>query len=313
MTQHRSQNRASRHLVDLDARYRERLHRGHALAPAETVPADGTLLDVVPLPDTGKVLMIVAHVVPASAALPGAFPAVPADTRPACSPAPPQTTVGAPAGATSTDDAPADGAHVPGESQTLLTDDASTSAEGHVPVPPMADETRRDTAPLTVAGGSPLPASAVRARPSSGPAKETSPDPTGQASPPSDSPGRKGPWADPGGAEPVRDDDAPPQALRIDQRSRRVWVGGREIGLTYQEFELLVHFTKHPWQVFSRAELMQALWPAADAATRTVDVHVHRLRRKLGSAGSQLATVRRVGYTYRPHLVNRSGLAQAGE
>jgi DNA-binding response OmpR family regulator len=90
-------------------------------------------------------------------------------------------------------------------------------------------------------------------------------------------------------------------------------VEGREIGLTYQEFELLVHFTRHPWQVFSRAELMQALWPAVDAATRTVDVHVHRLRRKLGSVGSQLATVRRVGYTYRPHLANRSRLTPAGE
>ncbi|MFB9839345.1 hypothetical protein ACFFNX_45105, partial [Actinoallomurus acaciae] len=91
MTQHRSQNRASRHLIDLDARYRERLHRGHALAPVEAVPADGTLLDVVPLPDTGKVLMIVAHVVPASAAPPGPPPEIPADRLPA----PPQATADA--------------------------------------------------------------------------------------------------------------------------------------------------------------------------------------------------------------------------
>lgn len=294
MTQHRSQNRASRHLVDLDARYRERLHRGHTLAPVETVPADGTLLDVVPLPDTGKVLMIVAHVVPASAAPPGSPPEVPADRLPE-----PQATVDA----QPTADAPVEGvtpyeASVPGEGPTEArprTDDAPTSGEGHVapgvPVSPSAsagtDETRRDTAPLVVAGRRLAPAS---------------PLPTSTAS-----------EEDATGEDPARQGDAPPQALRIDQPSRRVWVEGREIGLTYQEFELLVHFTTHPWQVFSRAELMQALWPAVDAATRTVDVHVHRLRRKLGSAGSQLSTVRRVGYTYRPHLANRSGLAPAGE
>jgi len=90
-------------------------------------------------------------------------------------------------------------------------------------------------------------------------------------------------------------------------------VDDREVGLTYQEFELLVHFTTHPWKVFSRAQLMQELWPTVDATTRTVDVHVHRLRRKLGRVGDQLATVRRVGYVYRPRLVNRAELAPAGE
>ncbi|GAA4494246.1 hypothetical protein GCM10023191_033100 [Actinoallomurus oryzae] len=253
MTQHRSPNRASRHLVDLDARYRERLHRGHALAPVETVPADGTLLDVVPLPDTGKVLMIVAHVVPASAVPPGSPPE--SDGRPALFPAPPRTTVDAqtPADAPSADDAsaasPASGAGAP--------------PDGASP-------------PLGVIGQEPSPAE----------------------------------WPE---ANPVRRDDAPSEALRIDPSSRRVWVEGREIGLTYQEFELLAHFTTHPWQVFSRTDLMRALWPAVDATTRTVDVHVHRLRRKLGSAGSRLATVRRVGYTYRPHDVHRAEPAQAGE
>jgi hypothetical protein len=79
MTQHRSPNRTSHHLLDWDARYRERLHRGRTLAPGENVPLDGTLLDVVPLPDTGKVLMIVAHVVPASAVLPETLPETPAE------------------------------------------------------------------------------------------------------------------------------------------------------------------------------------------------------------------------------------------
>lgn len=60
--------------------------------------------------------------------------------------------------------------------------------------------------------------------------------------------------------DPARGEDAPSEALRIDPSSRRVWVEDREIGLTYQEFELLAHFTTHPWQVFSRTDLMRALW-----------------------------------------------------
>jgi hypothetical protein len=98
-----------------------------------------------------------------------------------------------------------------------------------------------------------------------------------------------------------------PNGLWVDRPSRRVRVDGREVGLTFQEFELLGHLTAHPWTVFSRTQLMQALWPAVDATTRTVDVHVHRLRRKLGRWGYQLVTVRRVGYVHRPHLVNRTG------
>jgi hypothetical protein len=231
MTQHRSPNRAARHLLDLDARYRERLHRGHPSATVETTPADGTLLDVVPLPDTGKVLMIVAHVVPASAAMPGS---------------PPENSPPDEPGA-----APPDPAPVPGEGSDA-------------------------TAP---AGVRPRPAAPIRPAP-----REPAPEP-----------------------------GALPDGLRIDEPSRRVWVDDREVGLTYQEFELLVHFTTHPWKVFSRAQLMQELWPTVDATTRTVDVHVHRLRRKLGRVGDQLATVRRVGYVYRPRLVNRAELAPAGE
>jgi DNA-binding response OmpR family regulator len=104
-------------------------------------------------------------------------------------------------------------------------------------------------------------------------------------------------------AEPVTGPS--PNGLHVNRPSRRVWVDAREIALTFQEFELLAHFIAHPWTVFTRAELMQALWPAMDPATRTVDVHVHRLRRKLGRLSAQLTTVRRVGYVYRPHLTNR--------
>jgi hypothetical protein len=104
--------------------------------------------------------------------------------------------------------------------------------------------------------------------------------------------------------ETARAGTAPPDGragvLRLDRDSRRVWADGREVRLTFQEFELLGYLAAHPWTVFSRDELMNALWPDGEATIRTVDVHVHRLRRKLGSHGDRLATVRRVGYVYRP-------------
>ena len=92
-----------------------------------------------------------------------------------------------------------------------------------------------------------------------------------------------------------------PGGLSVDRDARRVWVDGEEVALTYQEYELLDYLTKKPGTVFSRVHLMNVLWPGSTRATpRTVDVHVHRLRRKLGGHGAHLVTVRRVGYGYRP-------------
>jgi DNA-binding winged helix-turn-helix (wHTH) protein len=88
--------------------------------------------------------------------------------------------------------------------------------------------------------------------------------------------------------------------LVIDRMQRRVWVGGREVVLTFQEFELLAFLSGHPGMVFSRAELGAMAWQGAwRADSRTVDVHVSRLRRKLGPAyGRCLATEYRVGYRF---------------
>ena len=79
--------------------------------------------------------------------------------------------------------------------------------------------------------------------------------------------------------------------------------------LTFQEFELLAFLAAHPATVFTRAELVQRLWhrtlgqdgrPVAQDS-RTVDVHVSRLRRKLGPGhGTCLVTEYRVGYQFRP-------------
>jgi DNA-binding response OmpR family regulator len=90
--------------------------------------------------------------------------------------------------------------------------------------------------------------------------------------------------------------------LLLDHEQRRVWADGREIVLTFQEFELLAFLSAHPVTVFSRADLVQRVWQRRFTAdSRTVDVHVSRLRHKLGPAyGRCLVTEYRVGYMFRP-------------
>jgi DNA-binding response OmpR family regulator len=90
--------------------------------------------------------------------------------------------------------------------------------------------------------------------------------------------------------------------LLLDQEQRRVIVDGAEVTLTFQEFELLAFLAAHPATVFSRADLVRKVWQRDFTAdSRTVDVHVSRLRRKLGPAyGKCLVTEYRVGYQFRP-------------
>jgi hypothetical protein len=90
--------------------------------------------------------------------------------------------------------------------------------------------------------------------------------------------------------------------LLLDHEQRRVLVDGAEVTLTFQEFELLAFLAAHPATVFSRADLVQKVWQRDFTAdSRTVDVHVSRLRRKLGPAyGRCLVTEYRVGYQFRP-------------
>jgi hypothetical protein len=90
--------------------------------------------------------------------------------------------------------------------------------------------------------------------------------------------------------------------LVLDHEQRRVWADGVEVTLTFQEFELLAFLSAHPATVFSRADLVQRVWQRDFGAdSRTVDVHVSRLRHKLGPAyGKCLVTEYRVGYQFRP-------------
>ena len=79
--------------------------------------------------------------------------------------------------------------------------------------------------------------------------------------------------------------------------SRRVLHRGVPVELTRLEFDLLLHLCRQPELVHRRTALMNHVWGAAVAiGTRTVDVHVRRIRRKLGDAADIIGTVRGVGY-----------------
>lgn len=86
--------------------------------------------------------------------------------------------------------------------------------------------------------------------------------------------------------------------LVVDQSTFTATLRGRPLELTSQEFALLTHLTQHPGRVFTRAELLRQLWgEGSPEGTRTVDVHVRRLRAKLGPEHERMiATVRKVGY-----------------
>jgi DNA-binding response OmpR family regulator len=88
--------------------------------------------------------------------------------------------------------------------------------------------------------------------------------------------------------------------LVIDIAGYEVRLGGRRIELTHQEFELLRYLAQHRGRVFTREALLERAWGYRYAGgTRTVDIHVRRVRAKLGDAGSLVETVRNVGYKMR--------------
>ncbi|MGI5501288.1 response regulator transcription factor [Lentzea sp. CA-135723] len=84
--------------------------------------------------------------------------------------------------------------------------------------------------------------------------------------------------------------------VRIDRRGRRVHLDGGEVELTPKEFDLLAFLAEDPGTVFTREQIMEAVWDENwFGPTKTLDVHVGVLRRKLGDAAS-LETVRGVGF-----------------
>ncbi|MFB7666935.1 winged helix-turn-helix domain-containing protein [Kitasatospora sp. NPDC056138] len=111
--------------------------------------------------------------------------------------------------------------------------------------------------------------------------------------------------------EPKAAPPAPPHLARyirdglaVDLSLRSAIVEGRELDLTYLEFELLAHLVANPLRVHSRQQLMENVWGRPDNGdTRTISTHIARIRRKLGPVhGAAIATVRQIGYKYDPRL-----------
>jgi len=101
----------------------------------------------------------------------------------------------------------------------------------------------------------------------------------------------------------------PHDGLVVDAAQHRALVHSRDIGLVYREFELLAFLAARPCRAFTRMHLLANVWgPAYQGGSRTVDVHIHRLRRKLGPEyGQCLVTMRHLGYLYQPPPGNQDG------
>lgn len=91
-------------------------------------------------------------------------------------------------------------------------------------------------------------------------------------------------------------------ALSIDPRSREVRAHGRQITLTHKEFDLLLHFAQHPGRVYTRAQLLDAVWGYShDGYEHAVNCHINRLRAKIEKDAARpemLQTVWGVGYKF---------------
>lgn len=103
------------------------------------------------------------------------------------------------------------------------------------------------------------------------------------------------------------DEEQPPiehGALRLEPATRRVFLDGEELALTQREFDLLAHLAAHPGRVYSRDQLMEAVWGESFFDdTSTVTVHIRRLRAKLGDDFAEprfIETVWGVGYRFKP-------------
>jgi two-component system phosphate regulon response regulator PhoB len=89
-------------------------------------------------------------------------------------------------------------------------------------------------------------------------------------------------------------------AIVLDEKSHDVTVDGQAVDLTATEFRLLSALLKQPGNVQSRAQLLEKVWRSpGQVRTRTMDMHVQRLRRKLGDQGACIETVRGAGYRLR--------------
>ncbi|MEU9173817.1 response regulator transcription factor [Streptomyces sp. NPDC048420] len=92
-----------------------------------------------------------------------------------------------------------------------------------------------------------------------------------------------------------------PGPLAVDRRTRQVWVGEDQVPLTPKEFDLLALLTEDPGAVYSRQQILDRVWdPFYEGPTKTLDVHVASLRRKLGHP-AWIQTLRGVGFRLAVH------------
>lgn len=90
-------------------------------------------------------------------------------------------------------------------------------------------------------------------------------------------------------------------SIELDLDRHEARIDGRTMALTLKEFELLRALMEAKGEVVSRELLLQRFWDLSlpsEMESRTVDVHIHRLRRKLGAEGRHILTVKNVGYRY---------------
>ena len=95
----------------------------------------------------------------------------------------------------------------------------------------------------------------------------------------------------------VKKEDLNYGTIRIDVSRHTVQVDGNEVELTYKEYEILKYLMKNRGIVLTRDSLMEKIWGYDfEHGNRTVDVHIQSLRKKLGTAGDAIQTIRNVGY-----------------
>ena len=85
-----------------------------------------------------------------------------------------------------------------------------------------------------------------------------------------------------------------PALIRIEAYARAVYIGATPLELTRREYDLVLFLAEHPRRVFTRPQLLQQVWGHLHTAGRTVDVHVARVRSKLGDG--VVKTIRGIGY-----------------
>lgn len=111
--------------------------------------------------------------------------------------------------------------------------------------------------------------------------------------------------------EPVR---VQASGITIDEQSYSAKLHGRALDLTYKEFQLLHFLATHPSRVFTREQLLSEVWGYDYfGGTRTVDVHVRRLRAKLGDHEQVIGTVRNVGYRFNVYDDDAHAAARAAD